>query len=276
MLSMARKAKLPKVSVIVPTFNEEKNIKRLLVSVNNQSYGNIESIVVDDGSTDKTVIIAKKFATKVYPREHAERSVQRNFGVAKSSGKYVLILDADMELSPKVIENCVYKSKSHKLLIIPEKTTGRGFIATLRKFEREMYEGDQRVEVARFFDKETFDEFGGYDPKLTGPEDYDLPYRISKKYKIGRIREYLFHHEGELTFLGLLRKRFYYANKGAYYAQKHPELLFRQGILIFRPAYFENWRKFFQRPFVGLSFIVIRVFETLSAGLGYLVAIILK
>lgn len=264
------------VSIIIPTFNEESNIVRLLLSIKSQTYKNVESIVVDDNSTDKTVRIATKYADKVYKRKHAERSIQRNFGALKSRGDYLLFLDADMELGSNVVKECVFKAEENNLkaLIIPEKTTGKGFISKIRQFEREMYENDFDVEVARFFDKKVFNEFSGYDSRLTGPEDYDLPYRISKKYKIGRTNEYLFHHESSLSLFKLLRKKFYYANKGAYYAKKHPELLFKQGILIFRKAYLRNWKKFIKKPILGLIFLFIRTLETISAGLGFIAAIL--
>ena len=139
--------KKPLVSVVVAAYNEEKNIKRFLQSVNNQTYKHIESIVVDDESTDTTVKIANKFATKVYARKHAERSIQRNFGVEKAKGKYVLMLDADMELTPRVVESCVevLSSTSHKALVVPEKTVGEGAMARIRAFEREMYVGDPTI-----------------------------------------------------------------------------------------------------------------------------------
>jgi len=268
----------PKVSIIIPTYNEENNIRRLIVSVNKQTYKNIEVIVVDDGSADSTVEIATKLKARVFARDHAERSVQRNFGAQKAKGKYLFFLDSDMELTNNVVAECVKKLQktNYKALVIPEKTTGTGFIATLRKFEREMYKKDSNVEVARFFEKKTFNEFTGYDAHLTGPEDYDLPYRISKKHKIGRINKLLFHHESSLTLGGLLKKRFYYANKGAYYAKKHPEMIWRQGILLFRKAYLRHWRNFVKKPFVGLTFLIVRTLETFAAGLGFLKAIISK
>lgn len=260
------------VSIIIPTYNEANNIERLLKSIKNQTYQKIESIVVDDASTDETVKLAKKLATKVYPRKHAERSIQRNFGVSKSSGSYVLILDADMELSPKVVEDCmdtIIKS-DHKALVIPEKTVGDSFMSRIRSFEREMYIGDATYEVARFFEKKTFNEVGGYDEEITGAEDYDLPYRISKKYTIGRVNEWIYHHETQLTLFKQLKKKYYYAGRSANYAQKHPELVAKQGNMLFRMAYVRNWRKFLVHPFLGFSFIFIRSLEASAAVLGYI------
>lgn len=265
------KNKMEKVSLIVTTRNEEQNIERLLKSLKQQTYKNIEVIVVDNNSTDKTKEIAKRYTKLVFNKE-PERSAQRNLGVEKAQGEYVVILDADMELTPRVIEDCMETAKKEifKVLVIPEKTTGKGLISKIRQFEREMYMGDLTIEVARFFDKKVFEEFGGYDLKLTGPEDYDLPYRISKKYKIGRAHEYLFHHEAALTLPKLLQKRYYYASKGALYAQKHPELVKTQGNLLFRKAYFKNWTKIIKNPIIGILFLGVRTLETIWAVVGYI------
>lgn len=261
----------PLVSVIVTTRNEEKNIEKLLKSVKLQTYKNVEVIVVDNNSTDRTKLISKKFTSKIY-NLGPERSAQRNLGAQRAKGEYVMILDADMELTPRVVEDCVQTAivGNYKVLVIPEKTTGEGFIPTIRKFEREMYMGDLSIEVARFFSRKIFRSYGGYDLKLTGPEDYDLPYRISKKYEIGRSKEYIYHHEEALTLSRLLKKRYYYASHGALYAQKHPELIRTQGNFLFRRAYFRNWKKFIKHPLVGLLFIIVKALETGWAITGFI------
>ncbi len=262
-------AENPLVSVVAASYNEEENIERFLKSISRQTYPNIETIIVDDGSKDKTVEIARKFTKKVYPRPHAERSIQRNFGVEKAKGKYVLILDVDMELSSKVVESCLENINGHKALIIPEKTVGDSFLSKIRAFEREMYMGDRDIEVARFIEKKVFEEFGGYDPKLTGAEDYDLPHRISQKYSIGWAKEYIYHHEGQRTLLTQFKKKFYYASRSTFYAEKHPELIKRQGILIFRKAYLRNWKNFFKKPWISIPFLLVRLLETFAALAGY-------
>lgn len=262
------------VSIIIPAFNEEKNIGRLLKSINNQTYKKIETIVVDDQSTDQTVFISKKLGARVYSRKHSERSSQRNFGAQKAKGKFFIFLDADMELEKDVVKDCIEVAKNkYKLLVIPERTVGNNFIAKIRNFEREMYMGDLTIEVARFFDNKVFFEFGGYDLKLTGPEDYDLPYRISKKYPIGRSHAYILHHEEDATFQRLLRKKYYYAEEGAVYAQKHPELITTQGNLLFRKAYLKNWKKFVLHPILGVSFLFVRTCEAIWAIAGYISAV---
>lgn len=262
------------MSAIVTTKNEEKNIGRLLKSLKEQTYKNIEIVVVDFDSIDKTKEISMKFTKKVY-NTGLERSTQRNYGAKKSIGSYLIFLDADMELTSRAIEDCIDTAKKgdFKAIVIPETTVGKGFVAKVRKFEREMYVGDFEIEVARFFTREIFFKFGGYDPRLTGPEDYDLPYRISKKYPIGRSHEYILHHEEEMTLGKLLKKKYYYANRGALYAQKHPELILKQGTIIFRKAYIKHWKKFLSNPLLGIAFIFIRILETVWAIRGYIKAV---
>lgn len=264
------------VSVVVTTKNEEKNIGKLLLSVRNQGYKDIEIVVVDNNSTDGTVKIARKFTKMVYERG-PERSAQRNFGVRKAKGKYVLIVDADMELTSGVVGSCVENIQNYKALIVPEKTQGDGFMANIRKFEREMYMGDATIEVARFFEKKTFEEFHGYDLSLTGTEDYDLPKRIMDKYgknSIGWAKEWIFHHEESLTLVKLLIKRFYYARKSVGYVKKHPDLVWTQGNMILRSAYFRNWKKFIKKPFVALVFIFVRILEMSAAILGFIYGVL--
>ncbi len=260
------------VSTIISTKNEAKNLPRLLKSIKQQSYNAYEVIVVDNGSTDTTKIIANKFTKSVFDMG-PERSAQRNFGVRKASGDYVLILDADMELERGVLKSCINNINGHKALIIPERTVGKSFMARLRAFERSMYVGDSTIEVARFFDKKTFLEFGGYDRRLTGAEDYDLPYRIQKKYSIGRADAWILHHEEQLSLPKQLKKKFYYAEKSALYAKKHPELVSTQGNMLFRKAYLKHWTSFIKQPFIGIAFIFVRLLEATAAVSGFIKAV---
>lgn len=269
---------MPLISVIITTKNEEANIKRFLMSLKNQTTKDFETIIVDNHSTDKTVEIANKFTDRIYLKG-PERSAQRNLGVEKAKGKYVLIVDADMEFSPGVLGSCLDSIKNYKALIIPEKTVGNNFMANIRKFEREMYMGDATIEVARFFVKEVFCELGGYDLSLTGTEDYDLPKRIMDKYgrnSIGWAKQWIFHHEDGLTLIKQLKKKFYYAEKSVLYVKKHPDLILIQGNMLIRLAYIRNWKKFLQRPLLASTFVFIKVLENSAAVLGFFKGILIQ
>lgn len=93
----------PSISIIIPVYNEEKNLKRLLPSLTKQTYPKniIEYIVIDDSSTDNSFQIAKKFGAKVIKVKNHD--IERNKGVGLYAAKNDLIywLDADMELCDK-------------------------------------------------------------------------------------------------------------------------------------------------------------------------------
>ena len=177
--------KLPLVAVVVTTKNEEKNIRNCLLSIKEQSWKNIEIILVDNYSTDKTREIAKEFTDKIFLKG-PERSAQRNFGIIqKASGEYALYLDADMIITPFLVENCVkfIEKENCVALYIKEIVLGKKYFSRVRRFEREFYDGTV-VDGARFFKRETFINVNGFDETLNGPEDWDLDKKLKQ---IGNI-----------------------------------------------------------------------------------------
>jgi lipopolysaccharide heptosyltransferase II len=84
-----------KLSAVVVTFNEEKNLERCLKSL---SFAG-EIIIVDSKSTDNTLRIARKYTKKIYSRDFADFSFIKNFGIEKASGKWILSVDADEEVT---------------------------------------------------------------------------------------------------------------------------------------------------------------------------------
>ena len=99
-----------KISATVITLNEEKDLPRCLSSIKNLVD---EIIVVDCGSTDKTIDIAKKFGAKVYSRKFDNYANQKNFAVEKTSGDWILSLDADEEVTP-TLSNEIASSIKHQ------------------------------------------------------------------------------------------------------------------------------------------------------------------
>src|ERR1700680_2386105 len=97
------------LSVVIITVNEEANISRTLASVQPLvAEGRGEIIVVDSGSTDRTVEIAKSFGAKVYVEEWKGYAAQKNSAIDKATGDWILSLDADEEVEPdlaKLIAN---------------------------------------------------------------------------------------------------------------------------------------------------------------------------
>lgn len=93
--------KTPLISVIIPTYNVEKYVERCLDSILGQDYENLEVIIIDDVSPDNTVEVCRKYAekdsrVKVYPNEtNCGPATNRNRGLEKANGDYILFADAD-------------------------------------------------------------------------------------------------------------------------------------------------------------------------------------
>lgn len=237
------------VSVIVTTKNEASHIASCLQSIKNQSYADVEIIVVDNGSSDKTKTIAKTFGASVFDKG-PERSAQRNFGAEKAHGKYLLFLDADMTVSPTVVEECllVMQKEEIQAVVIPEKSVGVGFWAKCKALERSFYEGIHWMEAARFYKKDMFMNLGGYDIHLTGPEDFELPQRLISGYGvnvIGRISSYIYHDEGNISLTKLLRKKYYYGKK----MRRYRSIETSKGYFHKQASLFFRYTLFFQKPF---------------------------
>jgi glycosyltransferase involved in cell wall biosynthesis len=104
-----------RVSIIIPAYNAEKYIAEAVESVLAQSFRDLECIVVDDGSIDRTGEIVMGFGERVrYIRqENAERSAARNRGIADASGDYIGFLDADDILLPEKLKEQVAFLDAH-------------------------------------------------------------------------------------------------------------------------------------------------------------------
>ena len=90
----------PLVSIIIPAYNAEDYIGECLSSITNQTYHNLEIIVVDDGSTDTTPRIVRDFCTldqrvSLIQQQNQYASVACNTGMDAATGEYFLLLDAD-------------------------------------------------------------------------------------------------------------------------------------------------------------------------------------
>lgn len=102
-----------KVSIIIPVYNAEKYLRQCLDSVINQTYENLEIIIVNDGSTDSSTSICEEYTRKdkrvyVYHKSNTGVSDSRNIGIQISSGEYLMFMDADdYWLDYRIIERFV-------------------------------------------------------------------------------------------------------------------------------------------------------------------------
>ena len=95
------------VSIIVPVYNCELYLKQCLDSIQNQTYRNIEVIIVNDGSTDKSLEIINSYHDrrfKVFSIERRSVGYVRNIGLSKASGSYIMFVDADDVVKDTFVE----------------------------------------------------------------------------------------------------------------------------------------------------------------------------
>ena len=107
-----KKNDYPLVSVIIPFYNNEFNVSKCINSILTQEYKNFEILAIDDGSTDKTFIKLREFASidkriKCAKEINSGRSVARNKGVHLSSGEYITFVDSDDYVNPKYLLHLV-------------------------------------------------------------------------------------------------------------------------------------------------------------------------
>ncbi|HSD98716.1 MAG TPA: glycosyltransferase family 2 protein [Patescibacteria group bacterium] len=93
---MQKKSNLPLVSVIVPFYNEEKHIEQCLQTLKKQTYSKVQLIAVDDGSTDSSRKIAKKYVDILLVQKHQGPGVARNKAARVAKGEILIFADADM------------------------------------------------------------------------------------------------------------------------------------------------------------------------------------
>lgn len=205
--------KRPLVSIIVPTYNSQKTIRQCLQSIKNQTYREIEVIVIDRRSEDKTVQIAKKFETKLL-YVNKERSTAKNYAAKEAKGEFLLFTDSDMVLTPRMVEECVKKSleTGSDAIVIPLRSISQGVLSECRKIERESLSNlSELMEAPRFFRKAAFLKTGGYDEEIVCGEDFDLTKRFKKLgCQIGKVTSELYHFEDGASLHGIFSKGYYY------------------------------------------------------------------
>lgn len=111
------------VSIIIPVYNVQKYLERCITSIINQTYNNIEIILVDDGSTDKSGKMCDEWMNKddrivTIHKENGGLSSARNTGMSKSNGKYLLFVDSDDYIDLNAVQTLVSTIESHNADIV--------------------------------------------------------------------------------------------------------------------------------------------------------------
>ncbi|MFA6534154.1 MAG: glycosyltransferase [Patescibacteria group bacterium] len=269
-----QKQNLPLISVVIPTYNSGRTIEQCLKCVKNQTYPNLEIIVVDALKYDLDAMkkcrqIIARYA--VYLQDGPERSIQRNRGINEAKGEYILILDQDMYLQPGVVEECYQTLSAGRFvaLNIPEISIGEGFWTQCVALERfvSVYLEAGLNECARFFRRADAVKIGGYDPLIVGAEDSDWHYRLKRLGEIGKIKNFAYHDEGRIKFWSRVKKKYYYSAAFREYLRRRPGIATRQFFPL-KPAYFKHPLVLLRQPLVMMGMFLLRSAEVAAGTLG--------
>ncbi|MFO8015529.1 MAG: glycosyltransferase family 2 protein [Candidatus Woesearchaeota archaeon] len=218
--------RLPSVSLVVPAYNEEKTISRTLRSLLELDYpkSKLEIMVVDDGSTDRTYSIAKRFekrGIKVLTKPNTGKGNSLNHALKKAKGELFAALDADSFASPDCLRKMVAYFGNPKVMAVTPSLKvyhPKGFLQRIQSVEylvgiylRKVFGMMGSIHVTpgplTIYRKEFFDKYGPYDgDNIT--EDIEIALRIqSKRYIVENAADASVYTVGPDTFNSLMRQR---------------------------------------------------------------------
>lgn len=266
----------PLVSIIIPTLNSGKLLKTCLSSIRNQTYKNLEIIIVDQSSTDKTVQIAKKFGAKVRiipkPKFYSPPPKSRNIGAKIAKGKILYHVDSDMDLSPGLVSEFVKIFKNNKNIgacTAHEIDITNNFWGKCKALERKCYFGNEKIESARIVKKQVFNNVSGYDENISTGEDFDIHRKYRNATKIGICVEPVFHHVENSTFFSLIIKKFNYGKNASRFFNKNNIPWYELIFIEFR-SYVHNYKLLLQQPLITFGMLLLKICEMLAGLCGIL------
>lgn len=190
-----------KISVIIPTYNEEKYLPILLKCIFKQTLKPVEVIVADNYSKDQTREIAKEFGAKVI--DGGIQSVGRNNGAKIAKGEILIFIDADISFDEKFLENCLKQFISSNIDLgvckfsLKSKNFSQIIHNMLTNISMEFRKRTKNPLVnggVIICKKKVFESIGGFDESLKISEDQKFfKVAISKGYKFGIINLYFVH-----------------------------------------------------------------------------------
>lgn len=266
----------PLVSYIITVKNGEKFIERTLIGVKNQTYKNIELIVVDNHSVDRTREIAKKYGARIYLKG-PERSSQLKYGLKVSGGKYIFTTGCDLVADKDYIEQCVRKCEEKHIDAIYAHVVSeiKGYWSKVKAIERQCYINDTLHEASRFIKKETLIKIGGFDDRLIlHGDDYEIQARLNKLgYKTGYINAIETHTDEIDSLKEIFLKSFYYGMNSLEYIKKYPQYAGKQ-LFPVRSAFLRNYKLILRQPILGVGLIIFKLVQYFAASIGLFLAIL--
>jgi glycosyltransferase involved in cell wall biosynthesis len=234
----------PLVSIIIPCYNNQSFIENAIASAINQTYNNIEIIVIDDGSTDGSLEIIKGFGDKIYWETGKNRGapLARNRGLELAKGEYIKFLDADDVLLPDCLEKQVTQASKllpdSKAIVYGDAIWVDQYNQPIPSYPLRPRQADEDniahilanspLTSCPLHKREYLLAIGGFDPSLPRGQEYDLHLRlvlcgVEFVYYPGSVYQYReYVDKARISQRG-------YSSKGAMFhfhtLQKHQQLI---------------------------------------------------
>lgn len=175
------------ISIVIPCYNDAKYIEQAVLSALNQTYSNIEVIIVDDGSAAETKVVLKRLeskVTKLITQENQGQSTARNVGIREARGDYILTLDSDDYFEPTFCEKAIVLLKDANVKLIATYMIRFNDKGTIDEYRHSG--GDLATLILNnqatgsvLFRKNDFTRIGGYDESMrNGFEDWEFYIRM--------------------------------------------------------------------------------------------------
>ena len=222
----------PLVTVIIPNYNYAKYLADCLSSIVEQSYSPVEIILIDDGSTDQSLVVAQNYAERVeiYSSGHFGVNAARNLGIRNATGKYIAFCDSDDIWMPTKIERQVkYLENNPDFGLV---YTGIQIVRedlTLIGLKDAKDAGDCSKDFLKrpgqaivllgastaLIRRDLVNDIGGFDESLNGPgEDLDFFRRISEKTLIDYLGEHLvLYRQHQVSASRVSSEKYYDGNR---------------------------------------------------------------
>ena len=211
---------MTRASIIIPALNEAENLSRNLPVVREQMGPTDELIVIDNGSTDETAAIAKKFGARVEHEPVRGRSRARNRGIQVAAGEMLLFLDADCRPSPNWLsgmsapfENAKVGCVAGEIQLIYDSNELGAYLNAKEHLSQEVnfnhpflpYAGSGNVA----FRRQVLDVIGGFDEALYSGHDADICWRMQLEtpFQIILAKDARVDHFQSFTLAALVRQK---------------------------------------------------------------------
>lgn len=228
---------MPRFSIIIPAFNVEKYVEKCVYSVINQNYKDYEILLINDGSTDRTLAICKNLAKeyqkiRLFSKENEGLSETRNYGIKRACGDYLYFLDADdlMEIDAlSNIDSCLKNQNNPDIIItnyikfddrsgeetdiehMPEFSFEANTVSICRQFAQCYVYGDMAIISVRFLVKREYiiDKSLFFEKGILHEDELWSPQVFLNAHSVGYCRKscyrYRYNREGSITQTGNIK-----------------------------------------------------------------------